>query len=169
MLTDAGSIPAASTNTPRPTVLGWPFFLRAPACSRGLLRIPADFLPRTPHLPRAAFRSLRAVFLSDLASRSRGEVNKDRQRHLSRSISYALTVQAVGWRHRPAKFNGQSAYPLVSARSRVSSAASADSDALSICARNMAPSSATAMARARSCRSRDSGSRRTILPVTSSL
>ena len=39
---DAGSIPAASTSTPTPTVLGWGFFLANCAGSRVFARIPAN-------------------------------------------------------------------------------------------------------------------------------
>ncbi len=42
MLTDAGSIPAASTNNETPTVLGWGFFLPDRARSRVLVRVPAN-------------------------------------------------------------------------------------------------------------------------------
>jgi hypothetical protein len=42
MLTDAGSIPATSTNNETPTVLGWGFFLPDRAGSRVLLGVPAE-------------------------------------------------------------------------------------------------------------------------------
>lgn len=60
------------------------------------LRIPVDFLPGPSRRCRAAFRSLRAVSLSDLAPRRRAKVNKDFCRHPVETSSYVLTVQAVG-------------------------------------------------------------------------
>ena len=53
MLTDAGSIPAISTNNKTPTVLGWGFFLPDRAGSRVLLGVPAEAcgLRLPPELP----------------------------------------------------------------------------------------------------------------------
>jgi hypothetical protein len=70
MLTDAGSIPAASTNNETPTVLGWGFFLPDRAGSRVLLGVPAEAcgLRRSASQPfRATFHSLLAIPRSDLA------------------------------------------------------------------------------------------------------
>jgi len=50
---DAGWIPAASTNHPRPTALRWPIPLREDAGSRGFVRALADFWDR----PTTRFRA----------------------------------------------------------------------------------------------------------------
>ena len=97
------SILPQATNTQRSTVRCWPFFLRAPACSRGLLRIPADFLPPVVSPISAPFRSLLAILLSSLARRLRAEVRRGRNVDLYRSMGYVLTNQTVGLRHRQAK------------------------------------------------------------------
>ena len=103
MLTDAGSIPATSTNKKPPTVLGWGFFLPDRAGSRvflgGGLRKPADFSSR-PNCPfRATFHSLLAIPRSDLAPWNWPEVRKGRNAGPYRSKGYARTNQAVGLQH----------------------------------------------------------------------
>ena len=102
----AGGFPVlgnSTTNTQRSTVRCWPFFLRAPACSRGLLRISADFLPPVVSPISAPFRSLLAILLSSLARQLRAEVRRGRNVDLYRSMGYVLTNQTVGLRHRQAK------------------------------------------------------------------
>ena len=68
---DSHSIPLPSTNSQRPTALGWPLSLRDPAGSRGFLRVPADFAHRSDNPFSTPFRSLRPLLLSSrFASKS---------------------------------------------------------------------------------------------------
>ena len=67
MLTDAGSIPAGSTNNETPTVLGWGFFLPDRAGSRVFAGTPADFAGQRLGPFWATFHSLLAIPRSDLA------------------------------------------------------------------------------------------------------